>query len=433
MGKPSASAWRTCASSAPACPIFACFEVQQNAPRKAAQNVWGTMSGWTKRAGAAAVAAALAGCMPSVGDMSSSVASTVTTAGGLLAAPQGQPRPIMMFVASTRQAEKGALAESIGPTKYGFDVVTTPPGHEAGVIEQPRWGSADPMRHIALRQRSSLDQDEFFQQIATNLSGRVGSNRDVLIFVHGFNNGPDYARLRFAQIVADSHFGGVPVLFTWPSRQKLLAYGSDREAATQSRDPLEKLLRGLAATPGVGRVHVMAHSMGTWLAMETLRQVSIAGDPTLGGKLGEIMLAAPDLDLGVFEQQMARLPGARVSVFAASNDRALSLSSTLSGRARLGAVDASDPRVRLALESMGVKVYDVTADASGLIRHDAFAEAPQVVGAIGARLAEPRVEDRAAQSIIGQKPEPYVVRPAIESAPLAAPVAQAPAPVQAGL
>jgi esterase/lipase superfamily enzyme len=332
-----------------------------------------------------------------------------------------------MFVASTRQAEKGALAESVGPTKFSFNVVSVPPGHAAGVIEQPNWGQPDPLRHVMVRSRSPLDPDEFYQQISTNLSGRVGSNRDVLIFVHGFNNSPDYARLRFAQLVADAKFGGVPVLFTWPSRQKLLGYGSDRESATASRDPLEKVLRSLAATPGVGRVHVMAHSMGTWLAMEALRQVSIAGDPTLGGKLGEIMLAAPDLDLGVFEQQMARMPGARVSVFAASNDRALELSSTLSGRARLGAVDVNDQKTRVALESLGVKVYDISNDASGLIRHGAFAEAPSVVSAIGARLAEPRVEDRGAHSVLGQKPEPIIARPEIESAPLTPPVAARPA------
>jgi esterase/lipase superfamily enzyme len=370
---------------------------------------------------AAASALALCACVPDMASMGSSVVANVSTAGGLLATPTGAPRPVQLFVASTRQAEKGALAESIGPTKFGFNVMTVPPGHKPGVIEQPSWGAPDARRHFSIQSRSPLERDEFFTQIAMNLSGRVGSNRDVLLFIHGFNNSLDDARLRLTQIVADAGFGGVPVVFSWPSKRDFLAYGGDREIATASRDSLEQVVKGLAAVPGVGRVHVLAHSMGTWLAMETLRQIAIAGDPTLGGRLGEVMLAAPDLDLGVFQQQMARLPGARVSVFSTTNDRALTLSSTLSGRSRLGAVDLKDATVREALEAMGVKVYDITDKASGIIRHGAFAEAPGVVRSIGARLAEPRVEDAKAQAIIGQRPEPIVPPPAIETSALPPP------------
>ncbi|QLP98241.1 MAG: alpha/beta fold hydrolase [Rhodoblastus sp.] len=366
-------------------------------------------------------ALSLAACVPDVAAVGSSVVTNVSTAGGLLATPSGAPRPVQLFVASTRQAEKGALAESIGPTKFAFNVVTVPPGHRAGVIEQPNWGAPDPRRHFNLQNRTSLERDEFFAQLAMNLSGRVGASRDVLLFVHGFNNSLNDARLRLTQIVADSDFGGVPVVFSWPSKRDFLSYGGDREIATASRDSLEAVIRGLANVPDVGRVHVLAHSMGTWLAMETLRQIAISGDPTLGGHLGEVMLAAPDLDLGVFQQQMARLPGARVSVFSTTNDRALGLSSTLSGRSRLGAVDLKDATVRQALEGMGVKVCDITDQASGVIRHGAFAETPQVVRSIGARLAEPRVGEATAQAIIGQRPEPIAARPAIEASALPPP------------
>ena len=75
--------------------------------------------------------------------------------------------------------------------------------------------------------------------------------------------------------------------------------------------------------------------MGTWLAMEALRQSAIAGQAELGGHIGEVMLAAPDIDLDVFRGQMARIGrAARVSVFAAADDRALSVSSTLAGSVR---------------------------------------------------------------------------------------------------
>ena len=59
-----------------------------------------------------------------------------------------------------------------------------------------------------------LDVDEFRAQLASHVSGRIGVNRDILVFVHGFNTSLDEARSRAAQIVADTHFGGVAVLFT---------------------------------------------------------------------------------------------------------------------------------------------------------------------------------------------------------------------------
>ena len=49
--------------------------------------------------------------------------------------------------------------------------------------------------------RRPLDEEAFRNEIASHLSGRVGSNRDVLVFVHGFNTGLDEARFRLAQIV----------------------------------------------------------------------------------------------------------------------------------------------------------------------------------------------------------------------------------------
>ena len=52
----------------------------------------------------------------------------------------------------------------------------------------------------------------------------------VLVFIHGFNDRFEDAVFRFAQVVHDSDAPVVPVLFTWPSRGSVLAYGYDRES-----------------------------------------------------------------------------------------------------------------------------------------------------------------------------------------------------------
>ena len=40
--------------------------------------------------------------------------------------------------------------------------------------------------------------------------------------------------------------------------------------------------------------------------METLRALAISGHPDLDGRLGQVMLANPDIDLSVFRQQVSR-------------------------------------------------------------------------------------------------------------------------------
>ncbi|RYC33054.1 alpha/beta fold hydrolase [Lichenibacterium minor] len=285
------------------------------------------------------------------------------------------------------------------------------------------FGAPDRARDFAIVGRRALDAEAFRNAVATHLSGRVGSNRDVLVFVHGFNTGFDEARFRLAQIVTDGGFNGVPVLFTWPSKGSLFGYGSDREAATASRDAMEHLLLDLAALPDVGKVHVLAHSMGSWLAMEALREVAIAGHPDLDGHLGDIILAAPDIDQGVFRQQVERLgPGAHISVFAATNDRALGLSGFLAERPRLGAIDSTSPDGRAALEGLGVHVIDLTRDSVGLIGHATYASVPEVIRGIGAEIGASRAGDRNRQAVLGGEPD----APQFEKLP--APVVATPLP-----
>ena len=341
-------------------------------------------------------------------------------------------RPVQVFVASTRKGEHGAAAQALSSdgVHYALDIVTIPPGHHAGSIEEPMFGAANPHDHIVLANERTLDPDEFRSELASHVSGRIGVNRDVLVFVHGFNTPFDEARNRAAQIVADSRFGGVAVLFTWPTKHELFGYVSDKDNATASRDALQTLLQDISATPGVGKVHVLAHSMGGWLAMEALRQAAIAGDRDLSGHLGDVMLASPDIDMDVFAGQMARLRPANVTVFATANDRALSLSSAIAqSRQRVGGINPSKPEDREKLEALGAKVYDLTNFNDGFIDHGAYADAPDVLHAIGAQMAAPRPQDANTMSTIDASN--YVdpsapAAPAAVATPAATPAAAAP-------
>ncbi|MDT2024190.1 alpha/beta fold hydrolase [Methylocella sp. CPCC 101449] len=374
----------------------------------------------------ALLGAGLAGCT-SVGAVTDMTASAVGNAGSMFSStPAGDPLPVDMFVASTRRNDRGASERDLsdGAAHFSLVTVSVPPNHRAGNIETPTFGRPNPEKHFTLVRSRRLGEPSMAQEVATHLSGRIGSNRDVLVFVHGFNTSLEEARFRLAQIVADGRFGGVPILFTWPAQDGLLAYASAKENATVSRDALTTLLNEISALPSVGRVHVLAHSMGAWLAMEALRESAIGSRSLLNGRLGNVMLAAPDIDVAVFRQQMARLPGANVSVFSSTSDRALNLSSRLVGeRVRVGAINPTDAKDRAELDRLGVKVYDLSAFSDGWINHGAYASTPDVVRQIGAQIARPRAEDAREISVIdgGVSVDQRPRTPAIESQPLPPP------------
>ncbi len=377
-----------------------------------------------RRAAILCFALGLAGCSASAFDITSSLPAISNP---LASKPAADPVPVTVFVASTRPTASSSIrrAPGEGSAHFSMATVTVPPGHRAGQVETPSFGKPDPAKHFTLARDRSLANKDFINTVATHLSGRVGSNRDVLVFVHGYNTGFEEARLRLAQIVADGRFGGVPVLFAWPSRGEITAYVSDKDSATASRDALTRLYLDLSKIPDVGRIHVLAHSMGAWLAMEGLREAGIGGHPGLDGRLGEVMLAAPDIDLAVFRQQVGRIGPARVSVFVSSNDRALTLSSLIArDRPRVGAMNPRNEGERLELKRLGVTIYDLSGAPRGIIGHDVYADAPQVIRLIGSELGRARDEDAHVSSVLGS-PDVRPSGPEVAAEALPPPVAQA--------
>ncbi len=221
------------------------------------------------------------------------------------------------------------------------------------------------------------------------LKQHLPRNRRVLVFVHGFNNRFEDAVYGFAQIAHDSGADAAPILFTWPSRGSIFQYVYDRESTISSRDALEETLRRVAADPGVGEITVMAHSMGAWLLMETLRQMAIR-DGQVTAKVRNVVLAAPDVDVDVFATQWRVIgqPRPLLTVFVSRNDTALRASRLLAGNvARLGQIDPMAEPYHTALATSGIDVIDIS-DKQGVDRlnHATFAENPEIVQRIGQRL-----------------------------------------------
>jgi esterase/lipase superfamily enzyme len=214
-----------------------------------------------------------------------------------------------------------------------------------------------------------LDGVEPVSGEVSNLLAQAGGGSDVLIYVHGFKQTFETAALDAAHLADGIRFRGQTMVFSWPSKAGLFDYAYDRESAMWSRDDFERVLQSVVATPSVGRVHIVAHSMGTMLTLESLRQLYARYGDTVADKIGAVVFASPDIDMDVFSSAINRIgPLARkITVVTATNDRALALSGRIAGgMTRVGAAE------KAAIERLGVRVIDASEAGWGVINHDLF-------------------------------------------------------------
>lgn len=296
-----------------------------------------------------------------------------------------------VFVATTRQEEGGAFVSGrAGGVSFGRYLVSIPPSHVAGEIELPGRGERpDPARHFVTAREDRFDSAARFRaELAAALRGT--SRRDAVIYVHGFNNTFAEGVYRIAQIGHDLQVPGVAVHYSWPSAAQPLAYAYDRDSALFARDGLERLLEEVRAA-GASYVTLVAHSMGSLLAMETLRQIEIGGAGRVRRLVQAVVLFSPDIDVELFRAQalrIGRLPDPFV-IFTSRRDRALRLSARLTGqRSRLGNLQDFD-----LVGDLDVVVLDVSAFTDGsALEHFAAAQSPSLlalftaVGAVDAAL-----------------------------------------------
>ena len=229
-----------------------------------------------------------------------------------------------LLVASTRKPVNGARAKPWFGTERGKMTVAratlTPP--DDGRFSLASVGLAD----------WNLEKIEPVAQIGDLIDPTAGGH-DVLIYVHGYNTTFETAALDAARLSDGVKFVGETMVFSWPSRAGLLDYGYDRESAMWSRDALQQLLDGLIASPIVGHVHIVAHSIGTMLTMEALRQLYAQLGDEAANRVGAVVFASPDIDLDGFSSSVQRIGhlARKIIVVTAADDRALAVSRWMAG------------------------------------------------------------------------------------------------------
>jgi esterase/lipase superfamily enzyme len=285
--------------------------------------------------------------------------------------------------------------------RYASLTLSLPKGRAPGSVPTDA-DSPDPDKHIALVEARELDAAQFAGLARTELKTR----RRALVFTHGYNTQFDEAVVRLAQIVDDTGYGGLAILFSWPSRGEVRDYGYDKDSANFSRDAMADLLVRLARDPGIEGIDVFAHSMGNWLTMETLRQLSIAGDQKTLGRLGTIVLAAPDIDMDVFRTQIARLRPltSRIVLYASRDDYALGLSRRLFG----GKIRAGENTDLGQFSGLGIEAHDLSQVAGGLGRNHnkAFGDGT-TIAAIGRAISQGAGSARQEGSSLNERIETF--------------------------
>lgn len=281
------------------------------------------------------------------------------------AAQQGSVQDIL--VASSRELADGpgVLSGARSETLKYFDFgVSVPPERLTGTVTFPDTVPPNPATDFVTVSANRLGGPAAFQAAVNARAARLpASEREAVVFVHGYNTNFAEGLYRQAQIGHDFGTRSISVNYAWPSAADFRAYAYDRESALFARDGLEETLDALARS-NVSRIVVLGHSMGAQVLMDTLRQMAIRGSPEFFRKLASVVLVAPDLDVDVFRTQVRALAHLDVPiyVFVSSRDRALRVSSLLrGGSARLGSLSDTT-----TLNDLPIVVIDVThVEANG--------------------------------------------------------------------
>jgi esterase/lipase superfamily enzyme len=211
----------------------------------------------------------------------------------------------------------------------------------------------------------------------------------AFVFVHGYRVGFDDAVFRTAQIAHDLRFDSAAFLFSWPSSGTVWGYFQDGKRVLGARDSLRKYIELVRRESGAKQIHLIAHSMGSQLLLETMRDMAKAAPAGGGPIFNEVIFAAADVTRQNFVAiaKAVRPLASGATLYASANDVALTLSNAISlGEQPAGKVPSSGPPVIVK----GVDTIDASAVSTDFfsLNHSDFADRWQLLKDIEALLSQ---------------------------------------------
>ncbi|MET7715324.1 alpha/beta hydrolase [Streptomyces sp. NPDC005407] len=232
----------------------------------------------------------------------------------------------------------------------------------------------------------SLDREAYLTAVADALDDTLNDRRAVFVYVHGYRTTFDEAAVRAAQLHMDLKIPGVTAFFSWPSRGTAHGYAADEEAVQLSERHLCEFLVDLCVKSSAKKVHLLAHSMGNRAVLRVAMRAAENSSRTQGIELGQLILAAPDIDAAFFasEANSFRHIAEGTTLYTSSRDLALQSSSVVHRGPRAGqgpllplpgavhVIDAAPIDVSLLGHGYYSAAFPVLGDIHSLIydRHD---------------------------------------------------------------
>ena len=271
------------------------------------------------------------------------------------------------------------------------------------------------------RSRAIVDE---YQKAKQELQGEIvrrlaiSPRKEVVLYVHGYANSFEDAALTMGELC---HFLGrefVCGIFSWPAggkRGAFLGYDVDTESSEYAVEDLVKTIRIIATTPGVERIHLLAHSRGTDTLANAIAELS-AEAYMLGSSfprqfnIANVVLMAPDIDGDVALSKIFKVfsdpdlpfrgeptpsavvgdsPDFKVTIYASPDDKALATSGWLFGSiSRLGRVDAAmlSPHQIEMIRTWGAADVIQVRGRTDFFGHSYFVSNPEVSADIIAML-----------------------------------------------
>ena len=260
---------------------------------------------------------------------------------------------------------------------FGTCKVSIPRDHRKGELDSPKWWKLrfrqDPNRDVVLLSVLASSERKFFSELASDVNSTT--EKKAFVFIHGYNVTFEDAARRTAQLAYDLTFQGVPIFYSWPSKGSVSGYIADEATIDWVRPHLEKFLEQVAARSNATSIYLIAHSMGNRALAGALKDIVTRGERQQASHFREVVLAAPDIDAGVFRQLATALAGSadRVTLYASSKDRALAASKTVHEYARAG---ESGPNLVVV---NGIDTVDVSAIDTGFLGHSYVADNTSVI------------------------------------------------------
>jgi esterase/lipase superfamily enzyme len=335
---------------------------------------------------------------------------------GIVSVDIGEDVTWEQLVAKSKSGDRASLDLKLGPARelgrfpaIIYDLVRTPDG----VMRDPKIVDAHERSVAAF-------QGELAKRIASS------PRKEVVLFVHGYHDTFAEAAFSMGELC---HFLGrefVCAIFSWPAggnRGILFGYNEDRESGEFAVEHLKKTIRMIADTPGIEKIHLLAHSRGTDVmtsALSVLNVEAYMSRRTFSDryKVANIALMAPDMDFDVAAAKffavvsdpdlpygnapdphaVIRNMTTHITLYVSPTDKALTASQFLFGSMiRLGRLDAAQLGEERIARARKATIFDVVSvsGTTDMFGHSYFTSNPEVSSDIiamiryGAKPGEP--------------------------------------------